>query len=340
MLIECYLFSEITQQIGHTYYSGLNHYHKILHFNLSDYSPDKIPLRMFIYKVKVESNDVYDLFQIGVRAVKYEVLKEIPFSDYIREAILSKKTKAELTAILNGTVPENKVLKIYEDSIKKDAFNLTKLQTLRLHAILAQTKYEFPTLIVSAQTHRFLPLLEYYNKNYEIQSTLKPDVIKYLEYKAMIGSKKFECIKNEEADELLMKNNNARDIIELVRIRKFSQAQFEELCKDIPTKPTKWNYRDVNSFVHFALYANYEIPQEYYNLFMPHIVIKESSLMSELRRKHLVTTFTAIHLLKMGYKIKNFIYNGYTAHEIMKTREILKNDNYKYIDLTTGEIED
>ena len=93
MLIDCYLFSEITQQIGHTYYSGLNHYHRILYFNLCDFLQDRIPFKMFIYKVKVDSNDVYNLFQIGVRAVKYQVIEEVPFGDFIKEATLSKRLR-------------------------------------------------------------------------------------------------------------------------------------------------------------------------------------------------------------------------------------------------------
>ena len=47
MLIDCYLFSEITQQIGHTYYSGLNHYHRIFYFNLCDFLQDRIPKERF-----------------------------------------------------------------------------------------------------------------------------------------------------------------------------------------------------------------------------------------------------------------------------------------------------
>lgn len=91
MLIECYLFSEITQQIGHTYYSGLNHYHRILYFNLCDYPQDRLSFRMFIYKVKVDSNDVYNLFQTGVRVVKYQIVEEVPLSDFVKEVELSKK---------------------------------------------------------------------------------------------------------------------------------------------------------------------------------------------------------------------------------------------------------
>ena len=329
MFIDCYLFSEITQQIGHTYYSSLNHYHRILYFNLKDYSQDRIQFRMFIYKVKVDSNDVYNLFKIGVRAVKYQVIEEVPFSDFIREAELSKKTKSELTSILNGTMLEDKISKIYKDSIEKGAFNLTKLQILRLHAVLSQTKYDLPTLVGAAQTIRFLSLFEYYNKKYEIASNLSPYAKKCLKYEAMLGSRRFEYIENEDAEAL---TKDSSGLLDLVRCRKLTQLQFEEVCQAI----SKLNYRDTKSLVHYALYANYKVPQEYYNLFMPYIVLIDHSYIRELRKNHFTNTFTISELLTIGYKINNCSYGSLKSSEVMKAKEILKSDNYKYIDLETG----
>ena len=327
MFIDCYLFSEITQQIGHTYYSS-NHYHRILYFNLKDYSQDRIQFRMFIYKVKVDSNDVYNLFQIGVRAVKYQVVEEVPFSDFIREAELSKKTKSELTSILNGTMSEDKISKIYKDSIEKGVFNLTKLQMLRLHAVLAQTKYDIPILVGAAQTIRFLSLLEYYNKKYEIASYLRSSAKKYLEYEAMQGSKRFEYIENEDVEELA---KDSLGLVDLVKCRKLTQAQFEEVCQVI----SKLNYRDLKSFVHYAIYANYKIPQEHYNLFMPYIVLIDHSYIRHLRKNHFTNTFTISELLTIGYKINNCSYGSVKSSEVMRAKEIFKSDNYKYIDLET-----
>ena len=328
MFIDCYLFSEITQQIGHTYYSGLNHYHRILYFNLYDFSQDGIPFKMFIYKVKVDSNDVYNLFQIGVRAVKYQVIEEVPFGDFVKEATLSKKTKKELMSILNGTMSENKIVKIYADSIEKGSFNLTKLQILKLHAVLAQTKYELLALGGGPQTIRFLPLVEYYGKKYELNSNLKSYAKKSLEYSAMQGSKKFEYIKNEDVKEL---TKTSSDIMDLIRCRKLTQEQFEDACKII----SSLNYRNISHFVHCALYANYKIPQEYHNWFMPHLIIKDPSYINELKKEHFTNTFTISELLTIGYKINNSNYGSHKSSEIMRTKEILKSDNYKYIDLET-----
>ena len=313
MLIDCYLFSEIAQQVGHTYYSGLNHYHRIFYFNLCDFLQDRIPFKMFIYKVKVDSNDVYNLFQIGVRAVKYQVIEEVPFGDFVKEAILSKKTKNELISILNGTMSEDKVVKIYADSIEKGSFNLTKLQILKLHAVLAQTKYELPTLDGGPRTTRFLSLVEPYAK-------------KSLEYVAMQGSKRFEYIKNEDVEELA---KTSSDLMDLIRCRKLTQEQFEDTCKII----SRLNYRNIKNFACYALYANYEIPQEYHNWFMPYIVIKDQSYINELRKSHFTNTFTISELLTIGYKINNSNYGSHKNSEIIRAKKILKSDNYKYIDL-------
>ena len=330
MLIDCYLFSEISQQIGHTYYSGLNHYHRILYFNLCDFLQDRIPFKMFIYKVKVDSNDVYNLFQIGVRAVKYQVVKEVPFYDFVKEATLSKKTKTELFSILNGTMSEDKIIKIYTDSIEKGAFNLTKFQILKLHAVLAQTKYDLPILVGGNQTFRFLPLFEYYGKKYKITSNLASYAKKCLEYKAMKGSKRFEYIENEDVKDL----GTTSDLIDLIRCRKLTQEKFEDACKII----SMLNYRNIKSFAHYALYANYEIPQEYHNWFMPHLIIKDHSYINELRESHIENTFTKSDLLMLGYKINDCVYDEFRNSEIIKAKEILKSDNYKYINLETGEV--
>lgn len=283
---------------------------------------------MFIYKVKVDSNDVYNLFQIGVRAVKYQVIEEVPFGDFVKEAILSKKTKNELISILNGTMSEDKVVKIYADSIEKGSFNLTKLQILKLHAVLAQTKYELPILDGSPRTTRFLSLVEYYGKKYELNSNLKLYAKKSLEYVAMQGSKRFEYIKNEVVEELA---KTSSDLMNLIRCRKLTQEQFEETCKII----SSLNYRNISHFVHCALYANYKIPQEYHNWFMPHLIIKDPSYINELKKEHFTNTFTISELLTIGYKINNSNYGSHKNSEIMWTKEILKSDNYKYIDLET-----
>lgn len=142
----------------------------------------------------------------------------------------------------------------------------------------------------------------------------------------MQGSKRFEYIENEDVKELA---KDSTDLIDLIKCRKLTQTQFEESCKII----SRLNYRDIKSFVHYALYANYEIPQEYHNWFMPYLIIKDPSYINELRENHITNTFTKSDLLMIGYKTKNCVYEGFRNSEIIKAKEILKSDNYKYIDL-------
>lgn len=144
----------------------------------------------------------------------------------------------------------------------------------------------------------------------------------------MQGSKRFEYIKNEVVEELA---KTSSDLMDLIRYRKLTQEQFEDTCKII----SRLNYRDIKNFACYALYANYEIPQEYHNWFMPYLVIKDPSYINELKKEHFTNTFTISELLTIGYKINNSSYGSYKSSEIMKAKEILKNDNYKYIDLET-----
>lgn len=325
MLIDCYLFSEIAQQVGHTYYSGLNHYHRIFYFNLCDFLQDRIPFKMFIYKVKVDSNDVYNLFQIGVRAVKYQVIEEVPFGDFVKEEILSKKTKNELISILNGTMSEDKVVKIYADSIEKGSFNLTKLQILKLHAVLAQTKYELPTLDGGPRTTRFLSLVEYYGKKYELNSNLKSYAKKSLEYVAMQGSKRFEYIKNEDVEELA---KTSSDLMDLIRCRKLTQEQFEELC-DLTIDPGI----SFGDFKAYAIISGYKIQPQHEKLFYPFIIYHNPVKIEDwIKNKIRIGDLEKQIALENNYMIDGVRYWNSYHRKVYETKKIFLKDGFKIIE--------
>lgn len=57
MLITCYVFSDRTLQVGHTYYSV--HFSTApLHLNLEDYKNSHCLCIPFVYEVEVNSDDV------------------------------------------------------------------------------------------------------------------------------------------------------------------------------------------------------------------------------------------------------------------------------------------
>lgn len=192
MFIDCYMFSDIALKPKHTYYN-IDDY-KLLLYNLKDYRIDSLRVLTFIYKVKVDSDDVHYLGKYGVMALKYQVIEEVPFGDFIKELPIEGLLKAELMSISKGTMSKDKVIKKYEKIINKDFYSLTYIQIFKLHAILSQKKYDLPIFYVDRQDWRYVRVLEYYGRKYEVKYTLRGSIIYYIERERILGSKNFEDI--------------------------------------------------------------------------------------------------------------------------------------------------
>ena len=324
MLIECYLFSEITQQIGHTYYSGLNHYHRILYFNLCDYPQDRLSFRMFIYKVKVDSNDVYNLFQTGVRVVKYQIVEEVPLSDFVKEVELSKKTKSELTSILNGTANSAKIIQQYRKTFTKGYRELTKTERYKFLAILSQNHYELPPITISRRIHiYYVRLLEFYNKphNTTFAGFASSELDRYNK-EILYGSRDFEILTNITMNEIVTNPN----LKLLLQTRRLPKERFEEYCEYMLREKERIHHADE------CVAAGYEILPKYKKQFYPYIIYSNIELALDLIEKDLqVRSYTSTLLLKSGYKIRTFDYNYREFDSIKKAREIFSKNEYKYI---------
>lgn len=86
MIIDCYVFSDVALKLNHTYYN-IDDY-KLLLYNLKDYRIDSFSIFTFIYKVKVNSDDVHYLGKYGVYSLKYQVVEEVPFGDFVAKLSL------------------------------------------------------------------------------------------------------------------------------------------------------------------------------------------------------------------------------------------------------------
>lgn len=192
MIIDCYVFSDVALKPNHTYYN-IDEY-KLLLYNLKDYRVDSFSIFTFIYKVKVNSDDVHYLGKYGVYSLKYQVVEEVPFGDFVAKLSLGGLEKAGLMSIIKGTMPEDKAIKKYEDilTLNKYGYSLTFIQALKFHAILSQKKYELPILYVDEQGWYLVRLFEYYNRKYEAKNTLSNSTNHYVEQERILGSKKFE----------------------------------------------------------------------------------------------------------------------------------------------------
>ena len=206
MLIDCYLFSTMARKIDSIYYQTISLYNgSYLYYNLSDFDWEKhFQTNTFIYKVEVDSNDVFSFNITKLKAMKYKITEEVPFVEFLKEIKLSNKTRTELNSILNGTLQEDKILNLYNNLINGYSKALTQIQKLKLHAIVSQEQYILPTLEINWRTEGYVRLFEFYNRNYNYSHIEQPNKIKQIKMEILYGIRKFETIDECNTDDSIL----------------------------------------------------------------------------------------------------------------------------------------
>ena len=319
MFIDCYMFSDIALKPKHTYYN-IDDY-KLLLYNLKDYRIDSLRVLTFIYKVKVDSDDVHYLGKYGVMALKYQVIEEVPFGDFIKELPIEGLLKAELMSISKGTMSKDKVIKKYEKIINKDFYSLTYIQIFKLHAILSQKKYDLPIFYVDRQDWRYVRVLEYYDRKYEVKYTLRGSIIYYIERERILGSKNFEDIS-------IPAENTVQIICELIEGRKLTQKQFEELC-DLTIDPGI----SFGGFKAYAIISGYKIQPQHERLFYPFIVYHYPQKIEDwIKNKILVDKTEKLIALENNYMIDGARYWNSHHQKIIGAKKIFLKEGFKIIE--------
>lgn len=319
MFIDCYMFSDIALKPKHTYYN-IDDY-KLLLYNLKDYRIDSLRVLTFIYKVKVDSDDVHYLGKYGVMALKYQVIEEVPFGDFIKELPIEGLLKAELMSISKGTMSKDKVIKKYEKIINKDFYSLTYIQIFKLHAILSQKKYDLPIFYVDRQDWRYVRVLEYYGRKYEVKYTLRGSIIYYIERERILGSKNFEDIS-------IPAENTVQIICELIEGRKLTQKQFEELC-DLTIDPGI----SFGGFKAYAIISGYKIQPQHERLFYPFIVYHYPQKIEDwIKNKILVDKTEKLIALENNYMIDGARYWNSHHQKIIGAKKIFLKEGFKIIE--------
>ena len=325
MKLEAYIFSHIPRKLNQTYYSVFEDLvNRNLYLTLKDYPNDGMELNTFIYKVTVDTNEIYYIDENKVKAVKYKIVAEVPIVEFVKESPFPKKVKNELLPIFSGAISEEKVMNIYNKIITKDYWRLNIIESLKLHAILSQKIYELPSLKANTQHTPLAKLFSYYDREHEID---KNDIglKNWIEREFLLGSKQFENTSEEYLNELLEKEIIGT-CFTLVRLRKVTQNQFETILNSTKDK----GYKRI--LIQYALLADYEIPQEVQIKYPSELIFKYRNLVSSLIESQISNIPSANHLLMIGYKIKDWDYDYFDAREIMRAREIFKNDNYQVIE--------
>lgn len=119
------------------------------------------------------------------------------------------------------------------------------------------------------------------------------------------------------------------NILHLIETRKFTQQEFEECCKKVI-----WRLNDGDKimFIRTALVANYNIPPVYRDIYVVAQMLKYPELVRKLNHNNIGDPSCISRLLMLGYKIKGKEYKRKYI-PILNARKIMKNDDYKYIEI-------
>ena len=329
MIIEGYLFSEKARMINNIYY-GIVEYDNsnCIYYNITDYDFALLKLNTFVYKVEVDSNDVYSLTPSHVSAIKYRVKEEINFNEWIKAAQFTEdefgQDKIEWDSIIDGSMASDEVLSIYNKIMRCQPWSLSFAQIIKLHAILNQKTYELPILKLLMWNKGYARVYEFYHRIYEIDYNVYIVVREeFVEKEALYGSKIFENI-NSKDNSIQFPN-----LFYLIETRKFTQNEFEVCWLKNICRLSDENKR---VYVRAALTANYNIPSVHRDIYPVAQMLKYPELVTKLTRNNIGDPSCISRLLMIGYKINGKDYKGKYI-PILNARKIMNNDEYKYIEI-------
>ena len=234
-MIKAYLFSDITRQISHTYYSlhGTTIGPSKFFYNLKDYEVRKFSLlESFIYEVEIYPESVVGCFVDYIEARKYKIIRNVKFVEYLKETDLSDEIAEEFNAILNGNDLDLSLIVELRKLLKKKILNLTIYERFKFLVILNQAKIDIP-LISLEENYQiyYIKLLEFYGIPYDCSklNCHKSEI----EEQKYFGNTEFEILNHQTGyiyDALFENRYYASN---LIRARKITQAQFEVFCEGV-----------------------------------------------------------------------------------------------------------
>lgn len=328
MIIEGYLFSKKARMINNAYYGIVEHNNSNrIYYTITDYDFALMELNTFVYKVEVDSNDVYSLTPSYIEAVKYRVKEEVKLNEWVKASQFTEdefgQDKIKWDSIIEGSMPNNEVLNIYDKIMAVHPKKLSFAQIINLHAVLSQKIYKLPTLKLRMWNKEYTRIYEFYQRKYEVEKAVFPCTEDAVKKEALYGSKIFE---NRNSKYSI---NQMSEVFNLIETRKFTQHEFEECCKKFI-----WllNDGDKTKFVRLALIANYNIPIVYREIYAVALMLKYPDLATKLTHNNIGDPNCISRLLMLGYKIKGTDYKGKYI-PILNARKIMNNDDYKYMEI-------
>lgn len=327
-MIKAYLFSDITRQIEHTYYSlhGTSIAPSKFFYNLKDYKVSMLSLlEPFIYEVEIYPESVVGCFDDYIEARKYRIVREIKFVEYLKETNLSDEISEEFNVILNGNDLDLSLIVEFQKLLKKKILNLTIYERFKFLVILNQTKIDIP-LISLEENYQiyYIKLLEFYGVSYDCSK------LNYhkseIEEQKYFGNTEFEILNNQTGyiyDSLFKNRYYASN---LIRARKLTQEQFEVFCEGVRTG----DY--IPNLDSSGLVSGYKIPNKYLNIFYPNISHLELEDISSLTANWNIDTNIDTKFLENNYMIEGFDYSSKECQKIIEAKKIFLKDDFKIIE--------
>lgn len=328
-MIKAYLFSDITRQIDHTYYSlhGSTIGQSKFFYNLKDYKVSMLSLLdPFIYEVELYPESVVGCFEYYIEARKYKIIRNVKFVEYLKETDLSDEIAEEFNAILNGNDLDLSLIVEFQKLLKKKILNLTIYERFKFLVILNQTKIDIP-LISFEENYQiyYIKLLEFYGISYNCSklNCHKSEI----EEQKYFGNNEFEIINNQTSSIFSNLLSNRYYISNLILARQVTQEQFEAFCEDVATG----GY--ISNLDSSALISGYKIPNQYLNIFYPNILYLDLEIESICAlTKNWNITDLAVKLLENNYMIKDFDYSNKEFQKIITAKKIFLKDGFKIIE--------
>lgn len=327
-MIKAYLFSDITRQIDHTYYSlhGSTIGPSKFFYNLKDYKVSMLSLLdPFIYEVELYPESIVGCFVDYIEARKYKIIREVKFVEYLKETDLSDEIAEEFNAILNGNDLDLSLIVEFQKLLKKKILNLTIYERFKFLVILNQTKIDVP-LISLEENYQiyYIKLLEFYGVPYDCSklNCHKSEI----EEQKYFGNTEFEILNHQTGYIYDILFDNRYYASNLIRARKVTQEQFEVFCEGVRTG----DY--IPNLDSSGLVSGYKIPNQYLNIFYPNISHLELEDIGSLIANWNIDTNIATKFLENNYMIEGFDYSSKECQKIIEAKKIFLKDGFKIIE--------
>ena len=327
-MIKAYLFSDITRQIDHTYYSlnGSTIGPSKFFYNLKDYKVSMLSLLdPFIYEVELYPESVVGCFEYYIEARKYKIIRNVKFIEYLKETDLSDEIAEEFNAILNGNDLDLSLIVEFQKLLKKKILNLTIYERFKFLVILNQTKIDIP-LISLEENYQiyYIKLLEFYGVSYNCSklNCHKSEI----EEQKYFGNNEFEILNHQTGYIYDALFDNRYYASNLIRARKVTQEQFEVFCEGIRTG----DY--IPNLDSSGLVSGYKIPNKYLNIFYPNISHLDLDNIGALIANWNIDTNIATKFLENNYMIDGFDYSSKECQKIIVAKKIFLKDDFKIIE--------